>query len=83
MVHKIENKKLSIDIFGKVYEVSKPKFKQIIEMEEKLEALGNKEKMLFIKEKLIEYGLPSEVLDELDGDAFVELLSVINGTKKN
>ncbi len=83
MIHKIENKKLSIDIFGKVYEVSKPKFKQIIEMEEKLEALGNKEKMLFIKEKLIDYGLPSEVLDELDGDSFVELLSVINGTKKN
>lgn len=83
MVHKIENKKLSIEIFGKTYEVSKPKFKQIVEMEEKLESLANKEKMLYIQEKLIEYGLPKEVLDELDGDAFVELISVINGTKKN
>jgi hypothetical protein len=83
MVHKIENKKLSIEIFGTTYEVSKPKFKQIVEMEEKLESLQSKEKMLYIQSKLIEYGLPKEVLDELDGDAFVELISVINGTKKN
>jgi len=83
MIHKIENKKLSIEIFGKVYEVSKPKFKQILEMEETLEKLGNKEKMLFIRDKLIDYGVPSEVLDELDGDALTELISVINGTKKN
>lgn len=80
---KIENKRLSIDIFGTVYEVRKPKFKEILEMEEKLEALPAKGKFLYIQEVLIEFGIPKEVIEELDGSSIVELLEIINGTKKN
>lgn len=80
---KIENKRLSIEIFGKVYEVRKPKFKEVLEMEEKLEALNSKGKFLFIMESLESYGIPKEVLDELDSGSVIELLEIVNGTKKN
>lgn len=80
---KIENKRLSIEIFGKVYEVRKPKFKEILEMEEKLEALPAKGKFLYIQEALVQFGLPMEVIEELDGSSIVELLEIVNGTKKN
>ena len=71
---KIENKKLSIEIFGVVYEIRKPKFKDIIDIEEKTDALTPKEKVHFIHEKLVSYGIPDEVLNELDSDAYIELL---------
>lgn len=80
---KIENKKLNIQIFDKVYAISKPKFKEVIQMKEMLESMNEKEKFNFIEQKLISYGIPQDVLDELDGDAYVELLEVVNGSKKN
>jgi hypothetical protein len=80
---KIENKKLSIDIFGVVYEVRKPKFKEILEMEEKLEALPAKGKFLYIQDCLVAFGIPKEVLEELDGSSIIELLEIVNGSKKN
>lgn len=81
--YKIENKKLSIDILGTVYDVKKPKFKQIIDMEEKIESMNVKEKLVFIRDRLISYGIPGEVLDELDGDAYLELLDIVHNSKKN
>lgn len=80
---KIENKKLSIEIFGVVYQVRKPKFKEIIEMEDRINALSSKEKFVFIKKNLVSYGVPEEVVDELDGTSISELLEYINGSKKN
>jgi len=80
---KIENKKLSIEILGTVYQVSKPKFKEIIEMEEKLESMNAKEKFLYIQSSLFSYGVPKEVIEELDGSSVIELLEIINGSKKN
>jgi hypothetical protein len=80
---KIENKKLSIDIFGVVYQVRKPKFKEVLEMEEKMEALNSKGKFLFIMESLTEYGIPKEILEELDSSAVIEILEIVNGSKKN
>ena len=80
---KIENKKLSIEIFGVVYQVRKPKFKEIIEMEDSINALSSKEKFVFIKKNLVSYGVPEEVVDELDGTSISELLEYINGSKKN
>lgn len=80
---KIENKKLSIEILGTVYQVRKPKFKEIIEMEEKLESMSSKEKFMHIQESLVSYGVPQEVIDELDGSSVIELLEIINGSKKN
>lgn len=81
--YKIENKKLSIEIFGVVYEVRKPKYKEIIEMQDKIDALSSKEKMIFVAECLKNYGLPQEIIDELDGSSVVEILEIVNGTKKN
>jgi len=81
--YKIENKKLSIEINGKTYDVKKPKFKQIIEMEEKIEVMNTKEKLLFIHDRLVSYGIPPEVLDDLDGDCYLELLEIVHGSKKN
>ena len=80
---KIENKRLSIEIFGKVYEVRKPKFKEVLEMEEKLETLDAKGKLLYIVESLELYGIPKEVSDELDSGSIIDLLEIINGSKKN
>jgi hypothetical protein len=80
---KIENKKLNIQIFDVAYSISKPKFKDIMEMEETIETMKPKQKLAYIKEKLISFGIPEAVLDELDGDAFVELMEVVNGSKKN
>lgn len=82
-MHKIENKKLKIQIFDVVYDISKPKFKDIMEIEDAIESMKPMDKLKFIKAKLSQYGIPEPVLDELDGDAFVELLEVINGSKKN
>ena len=36
-----------------------------------------------IKNYLIESGLTAEIIDDLDGDSMIELLEIINGTKKN
>ena len=82
-MHKIENKKLKIDIFGVVYDISKPKFKDIMEIEEAIETMKPMEKLKFVKTKLMQYGIPEQTLDDLDGDAFIELIEVINGSKKN
>ena len=80
---KIERKKLSIDIYGTVYQIAKPKFKQIIEMQEKLDTLNTSEKFQYIKGNLVTSGIPAEIVDDLDGDSMIELLEIINGTKKN
>lgn len=81
--HKIENKKLKIDILGTVYDIRKPKFKEIVEMQEKIELLTAKDKLIFIGESLVNYGIPRDVVDELDGASVLELLEILNGTKKN
>ena len=81
--YKIVNKTLSIEILGVVYNIKKPKFKEIIELEEKISSLSAKEKIMFVHEKLISYGIPNEVLNELDGDSYIELMEIVNGTKKN
>ena len=83
MIHKIENKKLEIEILGHVYNISKPKYKDMVEMQEKMESLNEKEKALFVSEKLVSYGIPQEVLNELDTDAYIELITLVNGSKKN
>jgi hypothetical protein len=31
----------------------------------------------------VNFGIPKEVLDELDGSSIVELLEIVNGSKKN
>jgi hypothetical protein len=80
---KIENKTIAIEIFGKVYQVRKPKFKEVLEMEEKLETFTTKEKFKYIMESLEKYGVPADVLEELDSGAIIELLEIVNGTKKN
>lgn len=84
-MHKIENKKLKIDIFGVVYDVSKPKAKDAVLLAESLQQEGmlmsKKTELLF--EKLVSYGIPESVLNELDYDAFLELMEIINGSKKN
>lgn len=80
---KIERKKLTIDIYGVVYEISKPKFKEILETQEKTNGLDTFEKLIFIKQNLIKSGLPEEIVDDLDGDSVMELLEIISGTKKN
>lgn len=82
-MHIIQNKKLNIQIFDQVYAIAKPKFKDIMEMEEAVESMKPREKLNYVRGKLISYGIPEAVLDELDGDAFVELMEVINGSKKN
>lgn len=81
--YKIENKKLKMEIFGVVYEVRKPKYKEIIDMQDKMDAMSTKEKMLFITDNLVNYGIPREVVDELDSSSVVEILEIVNGTKKN
>lgn len=81
--YKIENKKLSIEILGVVYSISKPKFKQIVEMEDALENMTAKEKLNYIHERLVSYGIPSEVLDNLDGDSYLELIEIVHASKKN
>lgn len=81
--HKIERKKLTVEIYGIEYNLAKPKFKDIVEMQDKLETLTAAEKFLFIKKNLIESGIPEEVIDDMDGDNMIELLDIINGSKKN
>lgn len=81
--HKIENKKLSIEIFGVNYPVRKPKIKDIVEFDEATEKMSNKEKLVFVQGRLVAYGIPQDVLDELDYDAYIELIEVVHGSKKN
>lgn len=80
---KIERKKLTIDIYGTVYEISKPKFKQILETQEKVEGLNPTEKFKYIRQSLIDCGIPEAVIDDLDGESMVELIEIVNGSKKN
>lgn len=80
---KIENKKIKVEILGTLYELRKPKFKEVIDIEEKMASMNTKEKMLFIEGNLIKYGVPQEVINELDSSSVLELLEIVNGTKKN
>lgn len=80
---KIERRKLKIEIYGKVYDITKPKFKQMTELQDKLESLSAKEKFDAIKENLVASGLPEEVMNDMDADSVIELLEIVNGTKKN
>lgn len=81
--YKIENKKLSIEIFGVVYEVRKPNYKELREMQEKLSSLTDKERTDSMVNQLTSCGIPLEIIDQLDPDSLVELISIVNGTKKN
>lgn len=80
---KIENKTIAIEIFGKVYQVRKPKFKEVLEMEESMEKLDTKGKFIHIMKALVNYGIPEDVLQELDSSAVIEILEIVNGSKKN
>jgi len=80
---KIENKKLSIEIFGVVYQVRKPNYKELREMQESLNTLSDKERTDAMVSQLVSCGIPSEIIDQLDPDSLVELISIVNGTKKN
>ncbi len=80
---KIENKKIAVEIFGVVYNIRCPKYKEIIEMQEKIESMSAKEKMIFVAESLVSYGIPKEVVDELDGSSVLEIIEIVNGSKKN
>jgi len=80
---KIENKKLTIEILGVMCEVRKPKFKEIIELEESMAGASTKEKFVQIEKSLVNYGVPPELVSELDSEAMLELLEIINGAKKN
>jgi len=81
--YKIERKKLNIEIYGVKYELTKPKFNQIIEYQEKLQSLNNLEKFQAVKQNLMDCGLPEEVINDLDHDSMIELIEIINGSKKN
>lgn len=81
--YKIERKKLSVEIYGTEYAISKPKFKQVIDMQEKLQALPAEEKFKYISKFLADTGIPEDVLGDMDADSVIELLEVINGSKKN
>jgi hypothetical protein len=63
--------------------VRKPKFKEVLEMEESMEKLDTKGKFINIMESLEKYGIPKEVLEDLDSSSVIEILEIVNGTKKN
>ena len=80
---KIERKKISVEIYGNKYELSKPKFTQVVETQDQLESMSAKEKFIKIKSNLIEAGLPESVIDDMDTDDLLALLEHLNGVKKN
>jgi hypothetical protein len=80
---KIENKKLSIEVNGVLFDARKPKFKEVIEMQEKMASLSENEKLMFIVEILEKCGISKAATDELDGDSLLQLLEILNGSKKN
>ena len=83
MAIKIENKKVSVEIFGIVYDLKMPTVKDMLEDEEKVESMNSKEKTHYVKRNLIRYGIPEDVVDQLDTSAVSQIIEHVTGSKKN
>jgi len=80
---KIENKKLKVEIFDVVHEVRKPNYKELREMQERIQGLSDKERTAYMVSQIVACGIPEDVIDQLDSDSLIDLISIVNGTKKN
>ncbi len=80
---KIERKPITIDIYGTDYKCTKPTFKQVVDMQDKIEELDGKAKLNYIKDVIVSVGIPGEVVDDMQSESVLELLEIITGAKKN
>jgi hypothetical protein len=76
--------KLSVKIYGKEYQLVKPRVKDYEGLQEKLdEAKTDLEKFRVTKSFVVGLGLPVDVADSLQIEHFTALVTELSGTKKN
>ena len=79
LVLKKAEKKLSVEIDGQIYQLTKPRVKRMVEASDG-DAGSQVSRTVDL---LVECGMPKEVVLDLDADSFLELYSFVNGSKKN
>lgn len=70
---------------GKTYQLSRPKMKFQLEMEDSLQAIQDGKKGHSLRtmfDYLVALGLPRDIAEDLDMEDFIEIMAVISGSKK-
>lgn len=74
-----EKPRVSVKVFGEVYNLERPNMAMLIDLEEKMESDKNKAKVMV--EFISKLGLPEEVARKLDGDQAQELVKYLSPKK--
>lgn len=78
-----EKSKVKVKIYGHEYELTKPTYGQSQRLQESLKDQGSEKSMVIMREFVQGLGLPSECIDDMELDHFLELIEFISGVKKN
>lgn len=74
--------KLTVKIYDQSYEMNKPTFSQVANMQLKIEEEGEKKALFIMRDFIHALGLPLEVIDELEVDQVISLIQYVSGDKK-
>lgn len=81
---KLQRSVVKFDIYGTVYELRKAQWREVDELQDKVESCKDsiKEQMKLTGEYLVSLGLPKEVLDTLDAEHVNTIMEALAPKKK-
>ena len=79
MSFEVERSKITVKIYGQSYELTKPKVKQVKEVQEASKEKDQIKAMIDLMEML---GLPRDVTEEMEMDHLSQLLAYLGDSKK-
>lgn len=82
MEFKVEKKSIRVVVGEKSYNVSVPSVSKQKEIQNKIKEAGETGSLDIMCEHLVSLGLPSDVVNELDADTFLDLYEFIHTPKK-
>jgi hypothetical protein len=79
---KLEKTKIELDVYGTVYNLSRPSFKQALDLKEKNKDKSEEEANEIMLEFLESLGLPKNVTMDMEVDHVTQILDVLMPSKK-
>jgi hypothetical protein len=75
---------MKVKIYGDEYDLRKPSVKEMEDFGERANAMADDPKSLtLMKELVVSLGMPSDLIEKMEFDHFVELCNYLTGAKKN
>lgn len=77
-----EKQPVRVKIYGKEFSLKKPTLSQVETLQSKVSASDDKSSLSFTKEFLMDSGLPSDLISELEVEHVISLVELLSGSKK-